>query len=573
MNIIFDSSMPMPLVITIIAVAAALAVGIAILLYFTLFAHIRAKKSVRELSRRFEYLHALLFGQDSQYIKRIEIISLTNLLYVNTLMNFNKRFKDVRDKSDSNAQTVINNIKDLLSDHRYKELQAALPAAKAAIQSYDEEVNSLNDDLLQVIKPEEDCRQQALLLKENLRQIKQDYYVKQADLSLVSASFERVFRLLDDQFKNFETFVESAQYEEANALLPKISAVIKELGRDLNDLPNICITISTVVPDKINSLENRFQEMTEAGYPLHHLISKANIDDMRDELVALTKKVQQFDLVNVQSSLDAILAQVDEFCDSFEKEKEARITFESECDSVYAEDAVIEKKFIRICNALPDVKKIYVLPSEEQSKIDLIKNLINKAGATKRSLDTFIHSGTKQPYSLLVEKMHTLHDEASQASGALDDFDRYLMSLKNDSEAALAAVKAYYDSLQDDEFILRKIGIKAVTDTYQPDIDALYGIIDAIYSSLRCLPIDVVKVNDLVSGLKSKGDEVAGALKKSYESMLLADAAILYANRQRRDFGDLNALLEQTESLYYRGDFQASYADTTSAIKRLRGTD
>ena len=219
------------------------------------------------------------------------------------------------------------------------------------------------------------------------------------------------------------------------------------------------------------------------------------------------------------------------------------------------------------------MKKIYVLPSEEQSKIDLIKNLINKAGATKRSLDTFIHSGTKQPYSLLVEKMHTLHDEASQASGALDDFDRYLMSLKNDSEAALAAVKAYYDSLQDDEFILRKIGIKAVTDTYQPDIDALYGIIDAIYSSLRCLPIDVVKVNDLVSGLKSKGDEVAGALKKSYESMLLADAAILYANRQRRDFGDLNALLEQTESLYYRGDFQASYADTTSAIKRLRGTD
>lgn len=566
-------SLALPAIIAIAASVAAAVLALGILLYFTLFAHIRAKKQVRELSRRFEYLHALLFGQDSQYIKRIEIISLTNLLYVNTLMTFNKRFKDVRNKSDSNAQTVINNIKDLLADHRYKELKAALPAAKATIAAYDEEVNSLNDDLLAVIKPEEDCRQQALLLKESLRQIKQDYYVKQADLSLVSVTFERAFRLLDEQFKKFEAFVESAQYEEANNVLPKIEAVIKELGRDLSELPNICITISTVIPDKLNSLDSRMHDMIESGYPLQNLHPKEHIEQMGKDLEALTKRVQQFDLTGVQPALDGILALIEEVNENFEKEKQARVAFESECDGVYAEDAAIEKKFIRICNALPDVKKIYVLPGEEQTKIDHIKNLINKAGATKRSLDTYIHSGTRQPFSLLVERMRTLHEEASSASSALDDFDRYLLSLKNDSEAALAAVKAYYASLQSDEYILRRIGIKAVSEAYQPDIDALYEVIDAVYSSLSTLPIDVVKVNGLVDELKSKGEEIASSLKKSYEAMLSADAAILYANRQRRDFGDLDALLEQTETLYYRGDFQASYADTTAAIKRLRGTD
>ena len=52
-----------------------------------------------------------------------------------------------------------------------------------------------------------------------------------------------------------------------------------------------------------------------------------------------------------------------------------------------------------------------------------------------------------------------------------------------------------------------------------------------------------------------------------------ADAAIVYANRRRADFGQLNAILLQTEKLYFSADFANSYADTTAAIKRLRGVN
>ncbi|HBM70879.1 MAG TPA: hypothetical protein DD377_06010, partial [Firmicutes bacterium] len=424
------------------SICGAILLGIGI--YFLFFSGIRYKKAVRELSRRFEFLHALLFGQDSQYIKRIEIISLTNLLYVNTHMTFNKRFKDIRDKGDSSAQTAINNLKDLLSDRDFKSLKAALPKAKEVIDSYDDEVNSLNSDLQAVIRPEEECRQQSLLLKEELRKIKQDYYVKQADLTLVSSSFETVFSKLDDRFKDFESYVESAQYDEAKEKLPEISKILKELGNVIKEMPNICITIQTVIPDKLSSLENKYEEMISAGYPLHHLMVKGNVEDMKRELAILTNSVQKFELDGVSGKLDGILAQIDEYFDAFEKEKEARVSFENECDSVYSNATSIDKKYIRLCNLIPDVKRIYVISDEENAKIDMIKNLVNKAGATKRSLDTFIHSSTRQPYSLLVEKMNLLKEESNSTNQAIDDFDRYLMSLKNDSESAFRSVSAYY---------------------------------------------------------------------------------------------------------------------------------
>ena len=142
-------------IIILPCVGGAIAVAlVAVLLYFFVFRHVWAKKQVRELSRRFEYLHALLFGQASQYTKRIENISTTNLLYVNTHVEFKKRFKDVRDQADSSAQSAINDLKDMLSEHRYKALEVRIPQANKSIDYYYEQVNRLDEDLLVVIKPE-----------------------------------------------------------------------------------------------------------------------------------------------------------------------------------------------------------------------------------------------------------------------------------------------------------------------------------------------------------------------------------------------------------------------------------
>ena len=560
-----------PAIVGIVIGSICGAALIGILFYFFLFSGLRYKKQVRELSRRFEYLHALLFGQDSQYVKRIEIISLTNLLYVNTHMTFNKRFKDIRDKGDASAQTTINDLKDLLSDRDYKALKAALPKAKEVIDSYDDEVNSLNSDLLVVIKPEEECRQKSLMLKEELRKIKQDYYVKQADLTLVVPSFETVFNKLDDRFKDFESYVESAQYDDANNRLPEISKVLKELANVIKEMPNICVTIQSVIPEKLASLENKYEELLSSGYPLHHLLVKGNIEDMRRELNILTNSVQKFELDGVNERLDGMLAQIDDYFNSFEKEKDARVSFESDCDKVYSYANSIDKKYIRLCNSLPEVKKIYVISEEENAKIGAIKVLVNKAGATKRSLDTFIHSVTKQPYTILVEKMNLLNDESNSTSQAIDDFDRYLLSLKNDSEVAFNSVSTFDTKMKDAEYYLRLMDIPALNKKYQPDIDRCYDLLNQIYTKLNSLPIDVALINQLENELNQVGESVFNSTKEDYQQMLMANGSILFANRDRRHLGEMDATLKQAEGFYFSGEFKKAYDETNAVLKRIAG--
>ena len=555
----------------IIGGCVLLLAGVVVLLNFTLFASIRYKRQVRELSRRFEYLHALLIGQDSQYLRRIEAVSASNLLYVDTHATFSKRFKDIRDNADSSAQTTVNGLKDNLNERNYAALKLELPRAKQIIEAYEEEVNSLNNDLMNVVRPEEECKQLSLLLKEELRKIKQDYFIKQADLSLVTASFDEVFALLDKKFQQFDGLVESAHYEDAKALLPEIESVIKELGRSLQVLPNICVAITTVIPDKMSSLQNRYEEMTRADFPLHHLIVKGNIQDMNAVLEEVVAQVKVFDFRGVEEKLDGIIARIDEYFDLFDKEKEARLIFENECDSVYSFAALVDRKNIRLSNSLADVKKIFVISPEAQSSIDAIGVLINKAGATKRSLDTFIHSGTKQPFSILVEKMNALRDEAEQASNAIDDFDRYLHSLKDDTESAVNEAQIFYAKLHQCEVSLDKMDLAVIDEKYRPTIERCYELIDIVFETANTLPIDVSKVNQDVLELHDIGTALVEGLLSDYDACRKAEAAIVYANRERRRFGEVNDILKQAETLYFSGEFNRVSDETAACIRRLRG--
>jgi len=557
-------------IIALIAVAVLVLAGIVITLYLTVVTDFILKRNVREFNRNFEYLHALLFGQDAQFVKRLEIISRTNLLYVDIHMKFNKRYKEIRDNLDAETQAAVNNAKDLLSEKAFKELKKVVPQVRQIVSNYDKEVSTLNNDLVNVIKPEEDCRQASLTSKEKLRVLKQDYFIKQADLGLIVPSFDSLFASLEKCFIQFEKLVESAQYDEAKSLLEKVDKVIAETTKIFPQLPGICTTITSIIPAKINVMNERYEEMLGQKYPLTHLMVKTAIEDMNRQLDAITERLKSFTLVGINEQLDGILSRIEEFIESFDNEESAKEVFDKECDNIYEGSSQIEKRYIKLCNVLPEIKKIFILSEVQQDNIAIIRDQINKTGATKRSLDTFIHSGNLQPYTVLVSKMRTLEEETENSNRLLDEFFSYLSSLKSDSDAALGKIEVTYKEIKKRETLLLQCDINAEIEKYQEKIESIYKTLDNCYSTLTQTPIDVAKVNILVDEFVGKSYEICGKIDSDLSDKAQAEQAIIYANRDRMHLGDLHQILKQTEDLYYSGEFATALAETTKVLQSIR---
>ena len=559
--------------VSIIVASSIVFIGLVFVIYKFVIEKNNMRRQIAELDRRFEYLHALLIGQDAQYVRRLEIIARTNLIYIEIHTKFLKKFKEVRDKHDAKAQSTINHLKDLRDEKglNAKRLKEEIIDAKALIDAFDREVNDLNSELLSVVKPEEDCRQISLTHKERFRRIKQEYFAKQNNLSLVSESFEQTYGLVDSLFDHFDKLVECANYDDANLMLPKIDKILDEISNDMSKLPNLCTMVTTYIPDKISSLENAFEIMQRDHFPLEHLCVKSAIREMKDEVNVYTTKIKRFDLKNVDEELNNIVSRIDEFITLFDDEKKARQEFESNNESIYSMVTTIERRFIKLCNTIPEVQKIYVVNEVQQTNINNIHNSINRLGALKRSLDTYIHSATKQPYSMLVSKMRELKTASDEVIASMDDFMKYIASLKNDSEEAFKRIYEGFYKVKEIERTLRKIDIEKIDAKYHEVVEQYYDYLKEVNVLLKTKPINVEKINnDIVEMTKIENEYFGkGLIGSTYNMMVLATNSIVYANRDRGNFADINDLINQAENMYYEGEFEQSYRVSGSSLAKI----
>lgn len=557
-----------PLIIGL-SVGGVVLIALFILLYIFVFSRSSAKKQIRELERKYSYLDALLLGQDSQYIHRLEIISHTNLLYVEKYSQFSKRFKEIFDNDDKFSESMIKQLNSLVANNQYKNIKLVINDAKKTIALFEEAVNELDKDLYEVIRPEEEARQAILRIKENYRRVKQIFYSNSNDLELVSNSFTKVFDKLDQSFTEFEGHIESAEYEEANALIPTLDKVVEALGSALEELPNLCILIENVIPNKIASLSQDYTNIERSGVPLFNLSFHKKVDKWNASLANIRQRAIDLSTAGCKEELEGINNEIEEVKQLLNTEVEDKTLFEKESGELYAKVIQLEKDFLKICSLLPEVKEVFVVSETQLGNIEVLKGNMNDLGTAKRSLDNFIHSGTKQPYSLLRKKLAELQAGYDKAKVSLDEFTAYLDSLKTSSEEAYTLVFVYYYRCKQIESTLRDMGLPEFAESYQGQLESCYELLNEIDKTLKIQPIDVAYINDKVEELKNLANNFFEEVENRYREQQLAESAIVYANRDRRQQTDVHQQLSVLEKAFYNGEFVKVYHEANGIYQRM----
>ena len=569
MNILAASTGKTVGIVLIIIGAIALTAAIGILLYIFVFSRNSYKKQIRELERKFSYFDALLMGQDSQYVHHLEMVSRTNLLYVEQYNKYHKKFKEVYENDDKFAESMIKQLNSLVASNQYKNIKAVISDAKKAVAIFEEAVNTLDAELYELIKPEEEARQAILRLKENYRRVKQIFYSNTTDLELVAASFNKVFEKLDSSFVEFEQHIESAEYDEANELLPVITSVISALENSLSQLPNLCIMVQSVVPDKIEQLTNEYTAVEKKGVPLFNLSFKHKVDEWKATIEQIKKQLINLQTKGAMEKINVILEEIETMRASLHSEVDDKAVFEEAADRLYKAAIALEKEFLKLCSLLPEVEKIYIMEEEQKQHIETLKEDMNKMGASKRTLDNFIHSGTKQPYSILRKKLDDLQHDYDVAEKGLNDYKTYIESLKTSSEEAYSLIFVYYYRCKQTESLLREIGIPSLAEQYHVQLEDCYELLNDIDSHLKVQPIDVTYVNDKVEKLKLVANRLFEEVENKHREEQLAESAIVYANRDRNHQADVHQQLCVLEQSFFSGEFMKVYHDANGIYRRM----
>lgn len=526
------------------------------------------KRKIKDLQKKYSYLNAKLIGQDSQYFHRLEIISRTNLLYLDKYEVFSKRFKSIYENEDKCCDSIIKQLNALVKANQFKNINKVISEASKSLEIFETSVNSFDSDLYEIIKHEEACRKAIINSKETYRHIKQTYFTQSNEIEMVADTFNKVFAKIDKKFVEFDEDVESAKYDEVNESLPELDNVLTALGRVLIELPNLCSLTKTIVVEKINSINERYKQIEKEHVPLYHLNFKNHIDDWKKRLNELNKKIINLQTFGVKTDAELIMTEIDDMSRQLDDEISCREYFNSNYEIVYKEVNETEKLFVKLSSLLPQVKGYYAISDDELKKIDELSVSVGNLTNAKRFLEGFVYSGIKQPYSLLKKQLEDLQSNYEDVQKGVLDFKNFIDSLKTIAENAYEMIFIYFNRAKEIERALAEIGVQSLTDSYQEKINAVYDVLNDIYEQIQLKPIHIDEVSNKMDTLKNIANAMFEEIDDKMRMADISEKELVKLNSSRSE-QDVNQRVKTLETAFNNGEFKEVFNQlkTSSDIK------
>jgi len=554
--------------IGIIVGASLFFLAVLIVIYLFAIRPIRFKKQIKDLTKRFSYLDAKLIGQDSQYFHRLEIISRTNLLYLDKYETFSRRFKAIFENEDKYCDSMLKRLNSLISQKQFKNIKNVINETKKSIDVFQESVTAFDADLYEVIKLEEDCRKSIDASKETYRHIKQTYYSESTEIQLVTNSFEKTFEKIDNTFAKFDDLLESAEYDEINDQLPVLNNVLSALGRVLIELPDLCSLTKTIIVEKIAEIQNKYNETEKEGVPLYHIGFKKLVDDWKKRLNDLTKKIINLQTFGVHAECELIMTEIDDTSRQLDEEVTCRNEFNEKYKVTYDKVNDIEKTFVKLCASLPQVKEVFEL--DDDHGINELSTQVGNLSNAKRFLEGFVYSGIKQPYSLLKKQLDDLVNNYELVSSSVVNFKNYIDSLKSTCEEAYKMVFVYFRRIKEIENILKNIDIDDFSNKYSEQIEAVYLVLNDVYDQLNTKPINVAAVSTNIDQLKNIANAMFEDIDDKVRKANLSESMIIKLNQLRNE-QDINQTLSTLENSFFKGQFENVYNQSNHLVNSKFG--
>ena len=406
-----------------------------------------------------------------------------------------------------------------------------------------------------------------------VKEVKLKYNEIRNDLEFVSETFEKIFNTIDERFEKFESLVESADYEEANSMLPEIKNVLNASNMIIDKVPEILRRTNEIIPQELRETEEHYNNLIAREFQLKHINFERVKFNLEGTLNKIREEIKTLKIKDMPEKLDAIEAELSRVNAAFEAEEKAAEEFDNNSERIYEDFSSISNEFIKVRNAMPKYQSYYVINKVHGEELRGIQIELDQVGQDKRRLDMYLHSAEKTAFTVLVVKMRELEKGNEHLALRFKEFRDYLSSLKVTTENGFKEINSLYFKLKEAERDLRNFFNDDYAETYNNEFDKAYEEIDEVYRILKKQPIDVDAVSEILSDLLDRTNALFNKLNeaKSYRENSLCE--MMNLNRERVKFNDVNIQLAQAENLFLNGEFARSYQMTEEIIVRTSQKD
>ena len=478
--------------------------------------------------------------------------------------NWQKRLKEIKEVEVPKITDGLIEIENAFEDKDYKSLKPKIASLELQIAYVKTKSNFLLDEIKEITLSEEKNRETITKLKSEYRLILTKYNSNKNDYGEVTNPIELQFENVDKLFSAFEVAMEKNEYTEVGKIVKAIDDTIGNLIV-VEEAPSIIIMGQKLIPDKIADIEKITAKMEKEGYNLDYLNIPYNITESEKKISDVFQRLNVLNLEDSVFELKTILDYFDSLYHNFDKERLSKRLFEDFQRSILIKVTKLEKISNDLNRKIDDLKYSYDLNDEDVLVLDVIANEIFEIKEDyNRIID--MHRRKVFAFSRLSKEMELLNSKLLKTEEKVEQTLRSLGSLKEDEKRAREQLDEIKYILNQAKTNLKSYKLPVTPKNFYVELSEAAGAISDMVLELDKRPISIKILNTRVDTARDLTLKVYNTTKEAVKTAKMAEAAIVYGNRYRAVYKDVELGLIKAENAFYKGNFKISLENAINAI-------
>ena len=480
---------------------------------------------------------------------------------------YESEFNKLNVFQNNDIMPLINEIDEQLFYRKLTGARKKIVKLKNEIDNYESKAQDLLKKIEVITEIENVQRVAIIKIKEKYRAASDNFAAVRFKIEDFVPAIPAIFDDIDSRFVSLEDMMNNQRFDEAESFAAKIEKDIDLLAANLRDLPTYISIVRKYIPKRLEELYAIIEDMKEKDFSIEKLSASVRYNKIHADLENTIQAIKDLRLENVGSSIEVMTDELNGLGADLEKEQAACNQYEEARNNCYRHIGRLDDGLKRTVNSLAELQRNYLL-SDYNITIDEDYKNFKPIIDDLEEITTVIESKDFS-YSTLIEEFDQLVKRCQPFDDALVKYNELENSLRLQEKRALDELDNINIVLLEIKSEIKNKHLPMINESYKDYIDDSYQKADEILKFIRHRPIDLERLSLQVDAARDVIYKLYDNVHNLIVTAEMVEEAIIYGNRYRSSFLEVNTELTKAELLFRNGEYTKALSTAVDIIEKI----
>ena len=478
-----------------------------------------------------------------------------------------KEFDDLNSFQTNDIVPLINEIDEQLYYRKLTGAKSKLHKLKEEISNYETKSQDLLKRIEVITEVENEQRLEIIKIKEKYRAASDNFANVRFKIEDFVPSIPGIFNEIDERFVVLEEMMNNQRFDEAKTYAGKIEKDVDILTANLRDLPTYISIVRKYIPKRLEEIYAIIEEMKEKDFSIEKLSAASRYNQIGDALEQTIQNINDLKLENVGASIEKMTEDLNDLTSDLEKEQTAFHQYEEARNNCYRHIERLDDGLKKTVSSLAELQENYLLADYKitiAGEYNKFKPIVDDLARLTEIIESKNFS-----YSALIDEFNDLITRCQPFDDALIKYNELESSLRLEEKRALDELDNINIVLLEIKSEIKNKHLPMISESYKDYIDDSYQKADEIMKFIRHRPIDLKRLSEQVDAARDVIYKLYDNVHNLIVTAEMVEEAIIYGNRYRSSFLEVNTELTKAELLFRNGEYTKALSTAVDIIEKI----